>query len=226
MFFCVTVQEHFCAEKEYAAYKEKQYACLQTSSYCVWPSCGQAVTDIAVLKRPDPQVKSEASDQNQEFIGQFFGFFQIQLLFFCFCGGSGFKLHLFYLAVSGCCFSFEVGCCSAFFGCCYLCCFVLCKCIHRRAPCAFPVFPYHAACCGYAHGTDGGQAHTDAPVDAAPEAPGKFIAPFPQDSSAQDEHHAKVDKHPDQDAFFCFSQFFRFCIQFPTPPLNILDFLA
>ena len=154
-------------------------------------------------------------DKNQKLIRHLFGFFQKQLLFLCFRSGSCLKLHLpgfFYFICLGliCGCPFAAFCCfSRFFR------FAAGKSSHFRVSGIFSEFPYQIQGCGYAQNADYRHSDADTPFDVAPHSPFEFTGPFPQKLSAQNQYHRKIGKHPQQDAFFSFRQFFQFCIQYP-----------
>ena len=225
LLFFIATDKNSGTEKENATDSKKQKTCLHTLYYST-PFGNNAVSGIAVPERLKPSEKSKSSDKNQKFIWHLFGFFQTQLLFLCFRSGSCLKLHLpgfFYFICLGliCGCPFAAFCCfSRFFR------FAAGKSSHFRVPGIFSEFPYQIQGCGYAQNADCRHSDADTPFDVAPHSPFEFTGPFPQKLSAQNQYHRKIGKHPQQDAFFSFRQFFQFCIQFPTPPLNILDFSA
>ena len=225
MFLFIATDKNAGTEKENATDSKKQKTCLHTLYYST-PFGNNAVSGIAVPERLKPSEKSKSSDKNQKLIRHLFGFFQKQLLFLCFRSGSCLKLHLpgfFYFICLGliCGCSFAAFCCfSRFFR------FAAGKSSHFRVSGIFSEFPYQIQGCGYAQNADYRHSDADTPFDVAPHSPFEFTGPFPQKLSAQNQYHRKIGKHPQQDAFFSFRQFFQFCIQFPTPPLNILDFSA
>ena len=203
MFLFIATDKNAGTEKENATDSKKQKTCLHTLYYST-PFGNNAVSGITVPERLKPFEKSKSSDKNQKLIWHLFGFFQKQLLFLCFRSGSCLKLHLpgfFYFICLGliCGCPFAAFCCfSRFFR------FAAGKSSHFRVPGIFSEFPYQIQGCGYAQNADYRHSDADSPFDVAPHAPFEFTGPFPQKLSAQNQYHRKIEKHPQQDAFFSF----------------------